>query len=216
MKQCFSVHLPTVLFCFLSIIQSSAQGGRPFCSFNSERGFSYGQNLNVKPYLQRVAKSGDASGLFEVVEQLKDAVGIDVPLTVLIASGEDNCFATIAEGGKRLIIADHMFLVKVNRSSGTEWGAISILAHELGHHIAGFGRYGDSHQSELDADYWSGYILQKLGSSKDAATKCILHHGTEVDTDSHPNKYNRARLIRKGWDDAQKGYFDKSKCEGCN
>lgn len=146
---------------------------------------------------------------------MKKVLGIDVDISVYISKEENNCFAMIGQGGRRMIVADHLFLAEVNRDAGTRWAAISILAHELGHHIAGFGRYASSRLAELDADYWSGYILQQLGLSEDAAVKCIMRYGTEADTDSHPNKYSRAATIREGWNDGVSGDFEAERCEGC-
>ena len=72
------------------------------------------------------------------------------------------------------------------------------------------------HVSELNADYWSGQVCQRLGSARDAATAAILTAGTEVDTPTHPNKYRRAQMIESGWNDAKRGFIDRSHClSGC-
>jgi hypothetical protein len=184
-----------------------------FCGFNLKNKFYY--QGEAKSYTVRQAGTGDESGIYDVVEEIKKSIRINTPFDVFITADEDNAFATIGENGKRIILADHMFLVRINKDSGTQWGAISILAHEIGHHIAGFSRYSTKLESELDADYWSGYALQKLGASKNASTKAIMKYGTETDTDSHPNKYSRASAIEKGWEDAKKGFFDTDRCEGC-
>ncbi|HTN17913.1 MAG TPA: hypothetical protein VL092_09550, partial [Chitinophagaceae bacterium] len=159
---------------------------------------------------------GDRSGIPDVIEEIKSRIGIDVPIYVYIAKDENNCSATIIENGKRAIIADHLFLNKVDKDAGTKWAAISIIAHEVGHHIAGFSRRATSQEGELDADYWSGYILYKLGAGREASVKCIMFYGTEYDSGSHPNKYARAEAIRTGWNDGSKGDFDKDRCESCD
>ena len=97
---------------------------------------------------------------------------------------------------------------------GTQWAAIQVIAHEVGHHIAGFSH--NRHQSELDADYWSGQTLQRLGSAKEAAIQAILTVGTDQDTASHPNKHIRATTIERGWVDAYQQKIDRSHCiNGC-
>jgi hypothetical protein len=149
------------------------------------------------------------------LEEIKKTLGFEVEIAVYIAKDENNCFATIGTGGKKVLIADLNFLDDVNKRVGTQWAAISILAHEVGHHIESFGRHESSLDDELDADYWSGYILMKLGASRDASIKCIMRYGTEHDTNSHPNRYTRASTIGEGWDDAYNGTIDYSKCENC-
>lgn len=186
---------------------------RAFCGFNLRDGYYYEEE--ELQFITREAKPGDKSGIPDVVEEIEKAIGVKASIKVYIAKDEDNCFATIAQGGQRILVADHLFLNRVNDASGTRWAAISVLAHEIGHHIAGFNRRSTALESELDADYWSGYALEKLGANQDASTKCIMHFGTEQDTDSHPNKYSRAETIRKGWKDAKEGTFDKDRCQSC-
>lgn len=185
-----------------------------FCGFRVDRGY---YNLdNAQEYITRRSEVGDSTGLADVVGTIQKTLNFSVPISVYVSENENNCFATIEQNGSRLIVADHHFLNNVNVSSGTRWAAISILAHEVGHHIAGFSRYSDKKESELAADYWSGYILQKLGAGRNAAVRCILFFGSETDTFSHPNKYSRAQSIEKGWDDAFNNTMDRTKCEGCN
>jgi hypothetical protein len=200
----------------ISLVSSShiPPSRRPFCGFSLKNGYYY--QGKEQEYITREAKVGDKSGIPDVVEEIKSKIGIEVPIYVYIAKDEENCFATIGAGGKRVLIADHQFLAKVNKISGTNWAAISIIAHEIGHHIAGFSRRTTQLESELDADYWSGYALQKLGASKDASVKCIMTYGTENDTNSHPNKYSRSKTIKQGWEDASGGSYDNDRCESCN
>lgn len=196
----------------LSSFNSFEPNRRPFCGFSIKDGY-YG--YQKKEYITREARLGDQSGIPDVVDKIKKTLGFGDNISIYIAAAEDNCFATISKDGNRMLIADADFLEQVNQHSGTKWGAISVLAHEVGHHISGFDRYSDDHQSELDADYWSGYILNKLGSSENASVKCMLTIGSEQDSDSHPNKYARVASIKVGWENARDGIMDRSKCQGC-
>ena len=139
-------------------------------------------------------------------------LSVTAKFNIYIAENEDNAFATVADGQKILVV-DVGFLEKLNRLSGTEWGAIQVIAHEIGHHIAGF--IADRHRSELNADYWSGQSLQRLGSDRRAATRAIMAVGTENDTPTHPNKHRRAAVIEQGWQDASEGLIDYSFCTAC-
>jgi hypothetical protein len=147
-----------------------------------------------------------------VVDQIEKKLQFEAEIDVLIAANENNAFATVANG-KRLLVVDVGFIRKLNHQTGTEWSAIQVIAHEMGHHIAGFS--DNAHRNELNADYWSGQALQRLGSALDAASVTILTVGTEFDTQSHPNKYRRAEVIEEGWKDSASGNVDYSHCLNC-
>lgn len=180
----------------------------PFCSFSLSRGW----NNQPRQYVTRRAGLNDRSGVPQIVHRIRQELGFSTDFTILITEREDNAFATVADGQKILGV-DVDFLSRMNRQVGTQWAAIQVIAHEVGHHIAGFG--GNQHRSELNADYWSGQALQRLGSAKNAATAAILAVGTEIDSPSHPNKHTRARTIARGWDDASRDYIDRSFCDAC-
>lgn len=179
------------------------------CGFSAKKGFFYPRYTTSSYMIVRQAEVNDKSGIYEVIEGINKAIGISTSFNVFITTDDDNARAGVDKNGDRFILADHMFLVQVNKDSGTKWGAVSILAHEVGHHVAGLG------SGELDADYWSGYALQKLGASKNASSKAILTYGTEEDTESHPNKYSRKSAIEEGWNDAENGTFDSDRCQSC-
>jgi hypothetical protein len=182
---------------------------RPFCRFSLRDGWS---DDGPAEYITRKASLNDTSGVPQVVEQIKMKLAIRASFDVYIAAQEDNAFATVANG-RKILVVDVGFLEKLNRIARTEWGAIQVIAHEIGHHIAGFS--ANRHRSELNADYWSGQSLQRLGSAKAAATSAILTVGTEMDTPSHPNKHRRAATIERGWDDAAQDRIDYAFCDDC-
>lgn len=171
-------------------------------------------NTRPQEYIVRRADPrNDPSGVPQVVRQINRALSIDPDFEILILEGENNARAEF-DGVRRILAVDVGFLKRLNREAGTEWGAISVIAHEVGHHIAGFS-LGNSLRRELNADYWSGQALQRLGSSKSAAISAIIELGTDHDTDSHPNKWDRAKKIGQGWTDASEGRIDYSHCMTC-
>jgi hypothetical protein len=184
---------------------------RPFCRYSIEGGWS-GDESQMGEFITRRAGMNDRSGVPQVVARIKEALQIHASFDILIAEQEDNAFATVANG-RKILVVDVTFLDRLNRLSRTEWAAVQVIAHEVGHHIAGF--LPNPHRSELSADYWSGQALQRLGSSERAATRSILTAGTEFDTSSHPNKYRRSEAIRQGWEDAARNQIDYSYCSDC-
>jgi hypothetical protein len=193
----------------LAISVSRAQGRIPFCRFSLEDGWSADGKME---WITRQATRNDRSGVPQVIREIVRVLKFREPIEVYIAKQENNAFATVAQG-RKLIVADVEFLESLNRYAGTEWGAIQVIAHEVGHHIAGF--IQDRPRGELNADYWSGQALQRLGADKDAATSAILVFGTDVDTQTHPNKHRRAEVIARGWNDSYRGKVDYSFCEAC-
>lgn len=108
---------------------------------------------------------------------------------------------------ERYIIYDSNFLNRVIGTTGTDWSAISILAHEVGHHLNGHNLNTGmgSHEKELQADEFSGFVLAKMGASLDESLRAMNKFGSENSSDSHPNKYLRVKSITKGWRKANGG-----------
>jgi hypothetical protein len=204
---------PLILLVLFLSNSNSKYGIIPFCGFNTKKGFYNEKGEQV--FKTTKAKLEDSSGIPDVVVQILKKLQIKVDIGVYLTKDTDNCSATVAQGGRRILIVDSKFLNKVNQETGTEWAAISIIAHEVGHHISGFGRYENPLEAELDADYWSGFVLQKLGASKQAAIKCMKKYGTNMNTESHPNREARIDSILEGYNDGENGEMNNSKCEGC-
>lgn len=205
----------TFLCCLIvsaTLSQNNYQNNR-FCGFDTKSGFN--NTVRRSFYSKTVARSDDKSGIPEVVEKIEKVLKFDVPILIYIAQEEDNCFASIDADGNRILIADYQFLVTVNKTVGTEWAAISVLAHEVGHHIAKMGRHENQVDDELDADYWCGQILQRLGASINASIRCIMKYGSDKPTKTHPDKNTRIEMIKKGWKDAADKVIDYTKCDDC-
>ncbi|MDB5873780.1 MAG: hypothetical protein JWQ07_3222 [Ramlibacter sp.] len=188
---------------------AASQKVTPFCEFSVTRGWGAKRKTE---YITHRAGPKDKSGVPQVVNSIYQALSIKPQIEIFLAEKENNAFATVA-GGKRIIVVDVEFVETVNKLAKTNWGAIQVIAHELGHHVAGFS--ADRHKAELNADYWSGQALQRLGASRAAATKAIMVLGSEGDTESHPSKHRRAPTIERGWDDAVANKIDYSFCEDC-
>jgi hypothetical protein len=102
-------------------------------------------------------------------------------------------------------------LDELERKTGNPWSAVSVIAHELGHHY-----YGHSHvstrdvapeisrQNELDADYFSGYALSRLGASLEDA-EAAQRSLNDDETMFHPSAARRLQAIEAGWLDGCDG-----------
>lgn len=115
-------------------------------------------------------------------------------------SGINNAYATIVRG-QRYIIYDNRFLTALDQYANTRWASISVLAHEIGHHYENhlINGNGSTPANELEADYFSGYALAKIGASVGDATAAIQKISPIQGNSSHPGRAARVDAIQKGW-----------------
>jgi hypothetical protein len=119
-------------------------------------------------------------------------------------NGIQNAYATI-NGGQRWIVYDNNFLEDIDAYAKTKWASISIMAHEMGHHyynhvVSG---KGSTVPTEIEADAFSGYMLQKEGATLEQALAAMAAIGTERETATHPAKADRLTAITRGWNAAK-------------
>jgi hypothetical protein len=116
-----------------------------------------------------------------------------------------NAYATIINQ-MRWIIYDNEFLESLDSYAATKWASISVLAHEIGHHYYNhvIKNQGSTIPSELEADKFSGYVMQRLGATVEQAKAAMEKIGTDRATTTHPAKKDRLTAIAAGWDMAKK------------
>ncbi len=124
----------------------------------------------------------------------------------------DNAVATIIDN-RRIILYDSNLLNFSDYASNSYWTSISILAHEIGHHLSGHtlkSNSRDSHKYELEADKFSGFVLYKMGATLPEAQKAIELLGSSYDTESHPSKSKRLKEIKNGWMEANNQKYESA------
>ncbi len=107
--------------------------------------------------------------------------------------------------GYRYILYDPEFMRKAN-SSSSNWSNLSILAHEIAHHLLGHTLritkdLKEMRKRELEADNWSGYILYELGASlyeAQSAVRVMSNDGDDSHS-THPSRCKRLAAIEKGY-----------------
>lgn len=121
-------------------------------------------------------------------------------------NGINNAYATIIRG-QRFIVYDNSFLEKLDSYAGTRWASISVLAHEMGHHYYNhmLNSTGSNPPMELQADFFSGYVMAKMGASLDEAEVAMSKIASPQASSSHPGKADRLNAIAKGWNSAASG-----------
>ncbi|RDV16227.1 membrane-binding protein [Pontibacter diazotrophicus] len=138
----------------------------------------------------------------DIVQEIINVVGLK-PRFELRAADIDNA-AAVVYNGKRYILYSDSFLSKINNAVHTDWGGVSILAHEIGHHLNGhtMSRSGSNPEDELEADEFSGFVLRKMGASMADAQAAIDLLSEEENSRTHPGKRYRLAAISKGWKSA--------------
>lgn len=138
----------------------------------------------------------------DIIQQIIDVVGLK-PNFEVMAARIDNAAAVIY-GGKRYILYNPDFFASLTKSTGTKWAAVSVLAHEIGHHLDGhtLSQIGSEPQAELEADEFSGFALRKLGASLADAQAAMKIAATQRATSTHPGQYDRLVAIANGWNKA--------------
>ena len=121
-------------------------------------------------------------------------------------NGINNAYATIIRG-QRYIVYDNRFLESLDSYAGTKWASISVLAHEMGHHYYNhmLNSTGSDPSMELQADFFSGFVMEKLGASLNEAEAAMSKIASPQASSTHPGKADRLNAIAKGWNSADKG-----------
>ncbi len=133
---------------------------------------------------------------------IKDIIRVSglAPNFEIKAAGVPNAAAAIY-GGRRFILYDQYFVRSLTQQTGTKWAAVSVMAHEIGHHLNGhtLSQIGSQPKFELEADYFSGFVLEKLGASLDEARRAMERFGNPTASPTHPAKHDRLAAITNGW-----------------
>ncbi|WP_276497307.1 membrane-binding protein [Pontibacter litorisediminis] len=145
------------------------------------------------------ASAATSADTRDIVQEIINVVGLK-PRFELRAAEIDNA-AAVVYNGKRYILYNERFLDAINNAVHTDWGGVSILAHEIGHHLNGhtLSRSGSNPADELEADEFSGFVLRKMGASLAEAQAAINLLSEEETSRSHPGRSYRLAAISKGW-----------------
>jgi len=178
-----------------SYIEDELDESKKLCDFF--QGKSFTGNENAETALNKILSSIGASKTFILQE----------------CSGVNNASATSYKGIRYIFYNDSFMNKIVNRTNS--WSNLSILAHEVGHHINGHTMdmvlYANDvvtavskekgREQELEADYFSGFVMAKLGATSLEATQVMAMISSDADdtNSSHPAKSKRLEAINKGY-----------------
>ena len=145
----------------------------------------------------------DFSSVYEAggyVNTMLDSINWKENFRLQEQRGINNAYATIIRN-QRYIIYDNDFLESLDNYAQTKWASISVLAHEMGHHYRNHvvDVRGSTPPKEIEADYFSGYVMAKLGATLNEANAAMEQIAAPRASASHPAKADRLNAIANGW-----------------
>lgn len=140
-----------------------------------------------------------------IISDILDAVNRRANFEIRSTTSVQNA-AAVSYGGKRYVLYNPNFINQLDRASGNRWASISVLAHEVGHHLEGHteNSTGSSPTIELEADRFSGYALRKMGATLSDAQSAMKLIASNYGSATHPGKHNRLSAIAEGWNSANR------------
>lgn len=120
--------------------------------------------------------------------------------------------AAVVYRGQRYILYNPDFISRLTAAAGNRWAAVSVLAHEVGHHLNGhtLDNTGSEPGRELEADEFSGFVLRRMGATlaeAQVAMKIAANYKSSV---THPGQQQRLVAIAGGWNNADRQITGKS------
>ncbi|MFZ4545216.1 MAG: M48 family metalloprotease, partial [Saprospiraceae bacterium] len=182
-----------------------------FCWFATDaqtiNACSYNKAVTVYDKINSDPSSQENSEAIRIIDRLVKPIGLPSNFIPVKIDGIENC-AAITKNGLRFIVYDNVFLQALSSYDNKDWIKLSIFAHEIGHHLSGHTLYNstsneEQRTNELQADKFSGFLLQKLGASIEQATKGISILGDINDSNTHPAKGKRINAITQGYNEAE-------------
>jgi len=180
-----------LLFCFFFTFAVNAQQRVNQCGFIIP-------NISAQSNFSSVYEAGG------YVNRMLDSINWKENFNIREQPGINNAYATIIRN-QRYIVYDNQFLESLDNYAQTKWASISVLAHEMGHHYRNHvvDQRGSTPPKEIEADYFSGYVLARLGASLNQAIAAMQLIASDRASSSHPAKANRITAITQGWNYAK-------------
>ncbi|NRS90821.1 tetratricopeptide (TPR) repeat protein [Flavobacterium sp. 7E] len=185
------------------------------CSYNTEK-----LPNNYYKYLQGNYESDIQ--IDKIITDITAMLGLEKNFVYVNSPGISNCIALNYEGF-RYILYDKSFLNKLSKNKSIKLSVyISVLAHEIGHHLQGHTlkniSENDSKLSEIEADKFSGFVMAKFGYSL-IDTQEAINSLPQTISKTHPEKIKRLTAIKEGYEitkEKENNFISKTKTELLN
>lgn len=166
----------------------------------------HGQEINRSAFTSNATAKGytSADEAKNIINNIIAVVGLKPKFEIREANIPNA--AAVIYNGKRYILYNPSFVYSLNKAAGNQWAAVSILAHEIGHHLNGhtLEAGGSRPEIELEADEFSGFVLKKMGATLAEAQVAMKIAAAQTASHSHPAQADRLYAIAKGYAAASK------------
>ena len=188
---------PKYYFALALLAVSFAAAGQKAASAAYEPCSYYGEDLSHEIVMYPASEHAK-----KVINGIISVIGLR-PNFEIREANVPNAAAVVLDG-KRYILYNAGFMDDINSASGTYWAGISILAHEIGHHLNGhtLDKDGSRPSTELEADEFSGFVLNKMGASLSESQAAMALAASQRASHTHPAKADRLHAIALGWNTA--------------
>jgi ribosomal protein S19 len=155
----------------------------------------YGETSAKAIYMSPAGASAE-----KVVQDIMSVIGLRANFE-LRASSDIPTAAAVIKKGSRYILYNPKFMSNIVSATGNKWTAVSIMAHEIGHHLNGHTLDSETSKpaTELEADEFSGFVLQRMGASLPDAQAAMAAIASLKGSHTHPPKNQRLTAIASGW-----------------
>ncbi len=180
---------------FVSLLISTSLFAQSKFDFSVNESCSYfGEKVETDVY--GFESSSEAIG---IIDEILGSVGLERNFEIKSANVPNA--AAIINGSTRYILYSENFIHEVNQKTGSKWAAISILAHEIGHHLNGhtLDEIGSRPTKELEADKFCGFALAKIGATLEEAQMALKMFGSNSGSSTHPPKGARLEAVAVGY-----------------
>ncbi len=206
------VHIVCILFCF-SHEEMSAQTTQGNSGANNVKKFSLSYSCNFvgeKLPISSIYGFQSDTEASQALERIMKYTGLPTNFKIMAANVPNACAVIeCSSSGKcdRFILYNQEFMMKIKNLTSTNWASISILAHEIGHHLSGhtLDSEGSRPSIELEADKFSGFVLAKMGATLQQAKIAMETLGGAQGSFTHPAKDARVAAIVNGWKEGMMG-----------
>jgi len=168
------------------------------------KGFHLNKPINMAAILAKkpatVMGFSTVSEARSIIGDIMNAIDMQQNFQVVSTSQVGNA-AAVMYGGTRYVLYNPSFINQLDNAANDKWASISVLGHEIGHHLLGHTMDGTGSQipKELAADQFSGLVLHKMGASLQQAQLAMKLIGSEEASATHPAERDRLEAIAKGW-----------------
>lgn len=114
-----------------------------------------------------------------------------------------NAEANMDASGNPIIGFNRVYMRDLKAQAGNYWALVGIAAHEVGHHTGNHITMSQdncklNNDIELQADFYAGFALAKMGVKRDDAIS-TMRSMPQSATCSHPPREQRVVVIDRGW-----------------